>query len=494
MTQAFLDGLKKENNFTLTENGAVALKSTNSALVDLFGQIGALRNRSEQEIETAFIKAFSEDSLLATKMAFYARNVRGGLGERKVFKVIMDFLAKVHPEIVEKNMAYIPVFGRYDDLYTFVGTKCENLMWELIYRQWLEDFKNMFQGKPISLLAKWLKSCNTSSRESQKLGNLTASKLGLSKKEYRKGLSTLRSYLKVVENQMSSNKWQDIEYSHVPSKAMKNYRKAFMKHDADGFNTYIENVSEGKEKINSSTLYPYDILEGMSEWGGFNLRYLKHDQVLEQQWKALPNYIKGENNVLVMADTSSSMNGRPMATAVGLAIYFAERNHGVFKDTFMTFSSKPSLVQIKGTTLYEKVKCVPAIVSNTNLEAALQLILQTAINNNLTNEDMPKSLVVISDMQFDSATRYDYCTTNKTFYQSMERMFADNGYQVPNIIFWQVDARSDTFQVTSDYIGVQMASGQSPSVFKSVLANIGKTPYEAMVATLNDPMYDMITV
>jgi hypothetical protein len=494
MSKNFVNALKKESNYTLTENGAVALKSTNSALVDLFGQIGAMRKRTDADIESAFSKAFAEDRLLATKMAFYARNIRGGLGERRTARIIFRFLAKLYPDIMKKNMHLIPFFGRYDDLYEFIGTPIEEDMWQLIREQWDLDIDGMKNNKPISLLAKWLKSVNTSSDESNRLGKLTAKNLGLSEKEYRKTLAELRRYLDVAEVKMSHNQWNEINYEGVPSRAMAIYRNAFRRHDEDRFNAYIESVSKGEAKINSSTLFPYDILEkmGLGTWGGSYLTVDNYDKVLEEQWKALPNYIEGENNVLVMADTSGSMRGRPMATSVGLAIYFAERNKGVFKDVFMTFSSRPSFVQLKGNTLYEKIKCIPSIIANTDLEAAFRLILNTAINNNLTAEDMPKSLIVISDMEFDDATYYN--TNHETFYESMVKMYRQHGYEMPNIIFWNVDSRHDNFQVASEYRGVQLASGQSPSVFKSILNNIGKTPYEAMLSVLNDPMYDCITV
>jgi len=495
MSKRFVSALKQENNYTLTENGAVALKSTNSSLVDLFGQIGAMRPRTASEIEAAFSKAFAEDKLLATKMAFYARNIRGGLGERRAARVIFNFLAKVHPDVMRKNIQYVPLFGRYDDLYEFVGTPVENDMWALIKEQWSLDIDNMNNNKPISLLAKWLKSVNTSSDESNRLGKLTAKNLGLSEKEYRKTLSALRRYLDVTEVKMSHNQWSDINYAGVPSRAMSIYRNAFRKHDEERFNAYIESVSKGEAKINATTLFPYDIIEkmGMSfDWSGDCFKANNYDKVLEEQWKALPNYIEGENNVLIMADTSGSMMGRPMATSVGLAIYFAERNKGVFKDVFMTFSSRPSFIQLKGNTLYEKIQCVPSIVENTNLEAAFRLILDTAINNNLTADDMPKSLVVITDMEFDGATYGS--SRHETFYESMANMYRQHGYEIPNVIFWNVNSRHNVFQVTSKYKGVQLASGQSPSVFKSILNNIGKTPYEAMLSVLNDPMYDCITV
>lgn len=493
MSERFLNALTEEANYTRTENDAVALKSTNSALVDLFGQIGAMRKRNEKEIEAAFIKAFNEDKLLATKMAFYARNIRGGLGERRAARVIFRYLANMHPYIIRKNIQYIPLFGRYDDLYEFVGTAVEEDMWQLIREQWKLDIQNMNNKKPVSLMAKWLKSINTSSKESTKLGKLTAKKLGLTEKQYRKTLAKLRSHLDIVEVKMSSNRWEQIEYAHVPSRAMAIYRNAFRRHDEERFQKYTEDVISGKAKINSSTLFPYDIIERMGlRYAYSGYLYLdNYDQILEEQWKALPNYVEGEHNILVMADTSGSMQGRPLATSVGLAIYFAERNKGVFKDTFMTFSSEPSLVQLKGNTLYEKIQCIPAIIANTNLEKGMKLILDTAIRHNLSQEDMPKSLIIISDMEFDYATDE---RIGETFYDTMARMFKEKGYEIPNIIFWNVDSRHNHFQVTSEYKGVQLASGQSPSVFKSILQNIGKTPYEAMIDTLNDAMYDCITI
>lgn len=494
MSDRFIHALIKESNYTRTERYAVALKSTNSALVDLFGQIGAMRNRTDQDIESAFAKAFAEDRLLATKMVFYARNIRGGLGERRAARIIFRYLANLYPDIIRKNIQYIPLFGRYDDLYEFVETPVEEDMWRLIRKQWQLDVQNMNNNKPVSLMAKWLKSINTSSEESRKLGKLTAKKLGLSEKQYRRTLSMLRSYLDIVEVKMSSNRWEQIEYAHVPSRAMAIYRNAFRKHDRKRFEEYTEDVISGKAKINSSTLFPYDIIERMGLRYVAYSRYMQldnYDQILEEQWKALPNYIEGEHNILVMADTSGSMQGRPLATSVGLAIYFAERNKGVFKDTFMTFSSKPSLVKLTGNTLYEKIQCIPAIIANTNLEKGLRLILDTAIRHNLSQDDMPKSLIIISDMEFDYATDE---RIGETFYDTMARMFKEKGYEIPNIIFWNVDSRHNHFQVTSEYKGVQLASGQSPSVFKSILQNIGKTPYEAMIDTLNDPIYDCITI
>lgn len=492
MKNKFLSFLQKETNITYTENGATALKTTNSSLLDLFGTIGSLRARDESEIERLFSAALAEDTLLATKMAFYARNIRGGLGERRTFRVILKYLATLAPEIVIKNFDAIALLGRYDDFYTLVDTPVEEAMWTYLKEQFTLDLGNYHANEPISLLAKWLKSVNASSDDTTRLGKLTAKRLGLSEKAYRQTLSKLRKYIDVTEVKMSGQNWSEIAYGHVPSRAMFIYHKAFKAHDEEGFTNYLNAVIKGEAKVNASTLYPYDILEqlGLSERNS-NFSFHHYDALLEEQWKSLPNYVTGEQNVLVMADTSGSMRGRPIHSSIGLALYFAERNKGAFKDTFMTFSSRPSLIKVKGNTLYDKIKCIPAIVENTDLEAAFNLILTVAVKNKLSTDELPASLVIITDMEFDFATT---SRGNWTFYDSMVKNYAAHGYAMPNVIFWNVNSRNDVFQVTSNYKGVQMASGQSPSVFKSILANIGKTPYDAMLSVLNDPMYDLITV
>jgi hypothetical protein len=214
------------------------------------------------------------------------------------------------------------------------------------------------------------------------------------------------------------------------------------------------------------------------------------DDILEAQWRALPNYVDGEHNVLVMADTSGSMSGRPMCTALGLAVYFAERNKGAFQNTFMTFSEKPNFVTIKGDTLSEKIRNVESIVANTNIEKAFDMVLNVAVKNNILQDEMPKAIVIISDMAFDCAT------TNKrdTYYDKMKDKFAQNGYVIPQIIFWNVQSRQNVFHAFSQYKGVQLASGSSPSVFLSIMKNVGLNPYEAMLNTLNNSVYDCIVV
>lgn len=495
---SFIRGLQETaSNFTLTENGALALKSTTSALLDLFGVVGALRTRDEKEISSMFQKAFEEDPLLSAKLAFYSRNVRGGLGERKTSRILFSTLANISPETLLKNLPLIPIMGRWDDLYCLINTPISNQVWNFISSQWEQDMQNMLQNKPISLMGKWLATPDTSSSEKRRLGRLTARKLNLSIKDYTKGLRKMRKYLEVVEVKMTSQDWNTINYSTVPSRSMMIYRNAFQRHDTEGFASYVQDLFEGKTKINSSTLYPYDLMERMGL--GYNyysreaMMYLSNpDIILEKQWYSLPNYVSGNHNILIMADTSGSMSGRPMATSVGLAVYFSERNTGEWKNKFMTFSERPSFVELKGETLSEKINCIPSIVQNTNLELAFELVLSTAIRKNVPAEEMPSAIIVISDMEIDHCTNTG--PSYMTFYEAMKKKFSDNGYNIPNVIFWNVASRHDVFHIGSHVPGTQLASGQSVSTFKSIINNIGKNPYEAMIETLNDPMYDSVLI
>ena len=492
----YAESAKRVSNLTRTENNAVALKSTNSALVDLFATFGSLRGKDYSEISKLFRMALAEDKLLAVKTMFYGRNIRGGLQERETFRKMLLSLASTDPDIVIKNIPIIALYGRYDDLYVLIGTKAENAMWDYLEDEIASDLRALKLGGSVSLCAKWLKSINTSSEESKKLGRATAKAFKLTQKEYRQTLAILRKHLKVVEGRMSAKDWKNIDYGKVTSGAMKNYRKAFQAHDPEGFEKFMEKVESGEETINSSTLFPYDILMAgnltCTNWWNDGCLTMDEDKVLESQWKALPNYVTGENNILVMADTSGSMDGRPMATAIGLAIYFAERNKGAYKDLLMTFSKTPAFVTLKGTTLKDKVECIHPIVQNTDLEKAFNLILEVAVDKHVSQEELPKTLVIISDMHFDMAVAGD---KNEVFFDTIKRKYESAGYEMPTVVFWNVSNRqAHTFQVTVDSRNVILVSGNSTSTFKSLLSNVGRTPYEYMLETLKDPMYDFVTI
>jgi hypothetical protein len=481
----FANALKEESKFTRTENGAVALNTTSDARLDLFGTIGALRDADENRITTLFSEAYAQDKLFATKIAFYARDIREGLGERKTFRTIIRYMAEHHPEALRPNLDLIGVFGRYDDLYELIGTPLEDDMWKVMKNQFEEDWKNILTGNSaISLLGKWIKTADASSPKTRKLGILTAHKLGYSVFEFKRMVRSMRKRIGVVESLMSAGKWTEIKYPEVPSRAMMIYRRAFVKHDPDGFSEFINKADKGEVKINASTLYPYDIVEKI-------LYGRENNKVLEAQWKALPDYIEQGTNALIMADVSGSMCGRPMATSIGLAIYFAERNTGAYHNLFMTFSSNPQIVTLKGETLHQKIKNVENADwgGNTNLKAAFEKVLDIAEKNNVSQEEMPKAIVVISDMEID------YCgDKNWSFYDKMEKKFQKAGYVIPNVIFWNVYSRHDLFHADATRKGVQLASGQSVTVFKQVLQNLGYNPVEAMENTINSERYDCITV
>lgn len=481
----FANAMKEESKFTRTENGAVALNTTSDARLDLFGTIGALRDADENRITTLFSEAYAQDKLFATKIAFYARDIREGLGERKTFRTIIRYMAEHHPEALRPNLDLIGVFGRYDDLYELIGTPLEDDMWKVMKNQFEEDWKNILTGNSaISLLGKWIKTADASSPKTRKLGILTAHKLGYSVFEFKRMVRSMRKRIGVVESLMSAGKWTEIKYPEVPSRAMMIYRRAFVKHDPDGFSEFINKADKGEVKINASTLYPYDIVEKI-------LYGRENNKVLEAQWKALPDYIEQGTNALIMADVSGSMCGRPMATSIGLAIYFAERNTGAYHNLFMTFSSNPQIVTLKGETLHQKIKNVENADwgGNTNLKAAFEKVLDIAEKNNVSQEEMPKAIVVISDMEID------YCgDKNWSFYDKMESKFRKAGYVIPNIIFWNVNSRHDVFHADATRKGVQLASGQSVTVFKQVLQNLGYNPIEAMENTINSERYDCITV
>lgn len=482
----FAEAARNKASFTRTENGAVALNTSGNKNLDLFSTIGALRNTSSDRIERLFADAYNEDPLTATKIVFYARDIRSGLGERETFRTLIRYMAYYHPEAIKNNIKYIGEYGRYDDLYSLINTPLEDNMWAVMKEQFEEDLKHLHADRPISLLAKWIKTADASSEKTRKLGILTAQKLGYSVYNFKRIIRTMRKKLKVVEVQMSTNRWSEIEYSAVPSRASMIYKDAFRKHDEDRYDEFINKAVRGEAKINSSTLYPYDLVEKIYIYGA-----VKNDVTVEAQWRQLPNYVEPGTNALVMADTSGSMRGRPLDTAIGLAIYFAERNKGAYHNMWMSFSSNPHIHMLKGKTLAQKLHNVDRYdwENNTDLHAAFKLILKIAEENNVAPEDMPKSLIVISDMEID------YCGNKEwSFYDKMAAKFKKKGYEIPNVIFWNVNSRHDVFHADSKRKGVQLCSGQSTTVFSQVMNCAGMTPVEAMMKVINSDRYACITI
>ena len=483
----FSKAMREESKWTKTENGADAKNTTDSALLDMFATIGSMRERSEDEIIQKFELAFQEDPLGAMRCLFYARDIRGnGLGERRVFRVLLPYIAEKHTEELGNNIRFIPEYGRVDDFYSLVGTPLEEKMWEIVRYALSADKASMEEGRPCTLLAKWLKKADASSPNTRKLGIYTAKKLGMSVYDYKRLCVKLRKYIDVVEQRMSAREWDMINYPAVPSRAMMNYRKAFARHDEERFNEYLNKVQSGEQKINSATLYPYDIVE--------KILYGHEDsKVLEAQWDNLPDYVDGDVNAVVMADVSGSMDGRPLATSVGLALYFAERNKGAYHNLFMTFSGEPQFVEVKGDTITEKVNFISntSWEYNTDLEAALLKILDVAVENDCLQEEMPKSLIIVSDMEIDCCANQKH---RENFYDYVSRVYEEHGYKIPNVVFWNVNSRHDVFLADKNRKGVQLVSGQSASTFKNLIGCVDKTPVEMMYSVLNSERYQAIQI
>ena len=490
----FAEILRKAATFTRTENGAVALSTTGDACLDLFGTIGALREADDARIERLFAEAYKEDPLFATKVAFYGRDVRGGLGERRMFRVLLRYMAQYHPEALRANLDLVGVYGRYDDLYELTGTQLEAEMWAAMKTQFEEDRRNMEEGHAISLLAKWIKTADASSPRTRKLGILTAQKLGYSVYEFKRIVRRMRKHIGVVEALMSAGRWDEITYSEVPSRAMLIYRNAFRRHDEDRFAAFIDRAVEGKETIHSATLYPYDIVSKYLSFG-WNIDAAQipaaESKVLEAQWRALPEYVEAGTNALVMADVSGSMAGRPMATSLGLALYFAEHNRGDYHNLFMTFSAQPQFVSVQGETLQQKLASISKAAwgMNTDLCEAFRRVLTLAVANHTPKSDMVQSIIVISDMEIDACGNREW-----SFYDKMRDEYRRAGYEIPNVIFWNVNSRHDVFHADSRRKGVQLCSGQSAAVFQQMLSCIGMTPLEAMQQVINSERYEAIRI
>ena len=491
-TNAFVNAMRVESNYTLTENAALTNKSTLSHVLDWFGAGGALRTRSEADIVRLFSNAWAQNRLTALKILFYFRDVREGQGERRTFRTLLRWLAERYGDVAEKNIENVPFYGRWDDLYALVGTSLEAEAFKYVSAQLRKDVRDMGKGESISLLAKWLKSENTSSKESRRLGRKTREALGFTPKKYRKTLSKLRAYIDVLERKLCAGQWKDVDYEKVPSKASLVYRKAFGKHDHDRYDAYLKAVEKGEKKMNAGAVYPYEIVRAILATN--EAQMIKG---LDLQWKAMPNWMENNGHKgIVLADMSGSMfwsnNGLPAHVALSLAIYFAERNVGPFKDVFISFSAAPNFHSIHGNNLREKIDNMDKNdwSGNTDLQAAFNLILTTALKNKVPQKDMPEVLYIVSDMEFDGACR----SNTKTNFDVMKKKFELAGYQLPRVVWWNVDSRNDNFPIRVDDTGTALVSGCSPSILKSLLSAVSFDPMSIVYETVNAERYDRVVV
>lgn len=464
-----LNFLKHESNLTRTENGALTHVSSGTDCLDLFFRAGGMRAASEQEIADVVLRAFIEDPVKTLKILFFVRDVRGGLGERRFFRIAMQTLAVVEPDAVSRNAALFAEYGRFDDLCALLGTPCAAAAIEVIRAQLAADCDGMANGKPISLLAKWLPSVNASAAETVAQGRAVARALGMREQQYRKTLTALRKYTDILENRLRERDYT-FDYAKQPSGAMFKYRNAFSRNDGERYAAYLNAVEKGEAVLHADTLYPYDIVRACFNTYGRAAALSKAERrALDAAWNNLPVFGASEENVLAVVDGSGSMymtgvSPRPADVALSLGIYFAEHNQGAFKNHFITFSRSPQLVEIKGNDIAEKASYCAAFneVANTDLGAVFELILRTAVKNRLKQRELPKKLYIISDMEFD---RCVIGGCDDTLFAQMRKRYAAHGYALPEIVFWNVASRNRNVPVSRSQTGAALVSGASPVVF-----------------------------
>ena len=460
------------NQEARTANGMRARKSTAKKTVDLFYNIGASRGKN---IVPAFTAAYVENSDVALRIAQWARDVRGGAGERQLFRDILVHLEKTDPAAALALLKKVPEVGRWDDIFVFTS----------------QDLK----GAAYTMLGNALRAGNgLAAKWTPRKGRIAAeirAFYGMTPKQYRKSLVALT---RVVETQMCANDWDNINFSHVPSVAARNYKKAFNRH-TPLFAEYVSKLIKGDKtvKVNADAIYPHDVLKGIAHvYTDFDKTEKDH---VKAQWDALPNYV-GNASILPIVDVSGSMTcavggagaTRCIDVAVGLGLYLADKNQGAFKDTFLTFSAKPELVTLKGDILQKLDQMVESKWEmNTNLVAAMKKILDVAVKGNVPQSDMPKMLLILSDMQFDSCVQHD-----DSAMEMIERKYADAGYTAPQVVFWNLNS-SGNVPVKADKSGAALVSGFSPSIMKALLsADLDSfTPEGIMMKTVMVDRYNL---
>ena len=506
-----LNGMKNATNYTYTENGALTHKSTMSGLLDLFGMGAAYRSRSNEDCIVLFEDAFKEDEAYALKCLFYLRDIRGGQGERRFFRVVTKYLANKHTDAMARNLRYVPEFGRWDDLYTFVGTKLEKQAFDLMKNQLILDV----DCKTPSLLAKWLKSENTSSVESRILANKTRAAFGMNHRQYRKTLSVLRERINVLERLMSAGKWDEIEFDKIPSKAGFIYRNAFARHDIERMKSekevrsYEDFMKDDNTKVNAKDLYPYEVVakafdltnHGSYYYSSYSGYEFKNDfdsterYVINKYWDNLTDYFNGCSlDALCMIDTSGSMWGSqasaPINVAISIGLYAAERARGPFAGHYISFSRQPQLIETKGVDFCDKVQRIykTNLCENTNIEAAFDMLLDTALSTRCKQSDLPGTIIVVSDMEFDAQRGY-YGRSTNTLMENIEAKWRQYGYKMPNLVYWNVQARQNNIPMTVKD-GVTYVSGFSPVLFEQIMK--GKTAWDLVKDKLDSEHYACI--
>lgn len=452
-----------DNQLTTTENGMKARKSSASACVDLFYKIGASRGKN---IVPSFIAAQAENQELALRIALWARDVRGGAGERQIFRDILQHLEYTeHPELC-RVIPKVPELGRWDDLLVFTG-KAQELA---------DSYILAALAKNNQLCAKWMPRQGPHAERLRK-------RIGVSPKQWRKWLVSLTN---VVEQKMCAKQWSQINFSQVPSLAHARYKQAFNRNAPQEYQAYANKLKTGETKINAAAVYPYDVIKGVQMQPRYSAAEVS---VLEAQWNALPNYI-GNADVLPLVDVSGSMctpvsglTVTALVVAVSLGLYCADKNSGAFNGCFLTFSESPELLNLRGSIVQKVQQMVRSNwAMNTNIAKAFRSILKTAVEGKVAQDQMPKILLILSDMQFDQ------CIQGYSAFELLEKEYETHGYEMPKVVFWNLAAR-DNAPVRFDQQGTALVSGFSPSVLKAILGGENFTPEGIMLKAVMQERY-----
>ena len=501
----FLNQMTKDSNITRTENGGVTRKSTESKVLDMFAVGGAYRTRSDEDVILLFKNAFEEDRLLAMKCLFYLRDIRGGQGERRFFRTAFRWLCNEYPQVAKANLENVSEYGRWDDLiYVAEGTQVQTAAFNIIKHQLALDI----QCKTPSLLAKWMPSQNASNADTKRLGHVLANFLGMTSREYRKTLSTLRERINVLERLMSANRWDEIEFDKIPSKAGLIYRNAFARRDilAKKYEVFAKRKDT---KVNADALYPHDIAHR-----AFAMRYNTNLEdptrlMLQKYWDNLKDFYNGrEENGIAVVDVSGSMIGTPMEAAVSMGAYIADKAHGPFANHFITFSSHPELVRFEGVDIVDKFnRCVQANWGmNTNIQAVFDMLLDTAKNKHVKPEDMVSKIFIFSDMEFDACVTFNASKSRSRWnwdeyetvssidevnsdLEKIKKQWESEGYHFPKVIFWNLNSRNRTV-IPAIGEGFSYISGFSPVMVETILG--GKDGYDLMLEKLLSKRYNAI--
>lgn len=459
----------QQNSLTLNSKGGMYYHTSYNANLDLYA--GISRFNQEEQIISTFRSAYGEDRVLALANLLYILDIREGKGERRIFKTIFHNLCDFAPEDAKIILSYIGSLGRYDYILEGLGTKIEDDVIHLIKETLRSDLKS----ENPSLLAKWLPSHRTHGNNSQ-VAKVLIKKLHLCEKNYRKLLSTLRSKINIVEKNLTEKTYDNIDFEKVPTKAMLKYTEAFQRELNERFTSYKQSLIKGEAKINTNGLFCYEIINKV-------MNPICDREILNAMWNNQKCISSGDKNILVVADTSGSMlsyGGLPYASAIGLALYTAERNKGIFKDKFITFSSRPVLQEVRGADIFDKVKNIKHIIDNTDIDKVFELLLKSMKDSNSTEEDLPSHILIISDMEFDDGV-YSKGGTN---FSGWKEAFKEAGFKLPTIVFWNVAGKTCGLPVTKHDNDCVIISGFSTNLLENIFNLEAYNPIDQMLCAL----------